>query len=145
MNGEHEAFHILDCIPYYENNCSIPINTPRKKKYKEKAEGGIYLELLLFNKTMDSITLDEVLFILNEDNYNKSLIDFKTDFENKNYNDLIVKGTFSKFNDFLNINEMTRSELENSYITFKRNPNSDSIYDSYIVNYLENDVVGKLD
>ena len=47
---EHEVFHLLDCIPYYENNCSISKNTPRKRYYDGKKEGGEYLELLLFDK-----------------------------------------------------------------------------------------------
>lgn len=144
LNGEHEIFHLLNCIPYYENNCSISINTPRKKNV-EMAEGGNYLELLLFNKTFDSINLGEALFILNEENYDKSLIEFKTAFESKNYNDLTIKGVFEKFNNYLNISNISNEELNNSYINQKSSNNSNLVFDSYIINYLENDVVGILD
>ena len=139
---EHEIFHILDCIPYYENNCSISINTPRKEQYKGKSEGGNYLELLLFNKLFSSITLGEALFLLNENNYDKTLIDFKTDFQIKKKEDLEVNGVFSEFKDYLDLNSLTNEELNNSLINPK-STNSVSVLDSYIVTYLKNDVVGK--
>ena len=142
LDEEHEIFHLLDCLPYYENNCSISIDTPRKREYDGKVEGGNYLELLLFNKIINSINLGEALFLLNEENYDKSLTDFKNDFENKNYKDLIIKGVFSRFNDYLDIQSIPLDELNNSYINQKLN-NSNSIFDSFIVNYLENDVAGK--
>ena len=41
---EHEIFHLLNCIPFYETNCAISINTPRKKNYTGRSEGGEYLE-----------------------------------------------------------------------------------------------------
>ena len=116
---------------------------PPRKKYLDFKEGGYYLELLLFNKKLDSITLAEALFILNEDNYDKSLIDFKIDFEKKSNNDLIIKGVFSKFNEYLNINSINPEELNNSFINQKTLDSSASIFDSYIINYLQNDVAGK--
>ena len=142
VNDEHEVFHLLDCLPYYENNCSISIETPRKIDYKEK-EGGFYLELLLFDKKIHKITLDEALFILNEENYKKSLFEFKKDFENKNQKDLVIKGVFSKFNDYLDIKSMSNEEFNNSYIDQKAIDGSYSVLDSYIVNYIDNDVAGK--
>ena len=29
--AQHKIFNLFTCIPYYENNCSISINTPRKR------------------------------------------------------------------------------------------------------------------
>ena len=49
---------------------------------------------------------------------------------------------FSRFNDYLDIQSIPLDELNNSYINQKLN-NSNSIFDSFIVNYLENDVAGK--
>ena len=144
LNGEHEAFHILNCIPYYENNCSILMETPRKNEITEKdTEGGLFLELLLFNKIIEYITLADALFILNEDNYKKSLSDFKNTFEKKNYDDLIIKGVFSKFNDYLDIKSMSIDELNNSYINQKLVGNTHSLLNSYIITYLNNDTVGR--
>ena len=142
VNGEYESFHILSCLPHYENNCSISINTPRNKDFEE-VESGHYFEFLLFNKIIESITLGEALFILNEDNYKKSLIDFKTDFENKNIKDLVIKGVFSDFNKYLDLDSITFDELNKTFIENKAVYNSASVLDSYIENYLEDDVIGK--
>ena len=141
--GEHEVFHLLNCIPYYENNCTVSINTPRKKNYDGKEEGGIYLELLLFGKIINKINLGDALFLLNENNYDKSLSDFITSFKNTNRQDLIINGIFKDFNNYFNIQEISDEELNNTLIEQKSNYYSDSIFDSYIENYLENDVVGK--
>ena len=97
--GEHEIFHILNCTDYYESNCSTSIETPRKKNYDGKNESGEYLELLLFNNVINNLNLFEVLYILNESNYDKSLIEFRTDFENLKLgdienDDIIIKGIF---------------------------------------------------
>ena len=107
LNSEHEVFHLSNGIPYYKNNCSVSIKTPKKQKFDGKKEGGNYFELLLFDKTFDSMNLREALFILNEENYDKSLTEFKKDFENINNNYLKIKGIFSGFNDYLKIADKT--------------------------------------
>ena len=33
MTGQHEIFHLFDCVAYYENNCSASIKSPRKRNY----------------------------------------------------------------------------------------------------------------
>ena len=107
---EHEIFYLFNCIGYYESNCSISIDTPRKKNYDEENECGIYLELLLFNNKINLLNLAEVLYILNEENYDKSLIDFRTDFEQLNSNDIktddiTIKGIFSDYNNSVDFND----------------------------------------
>ena len=121
FNEEHEIFHLINCIPYYENNCLISINTPRKEKYEGESEGGIYLELLLFNKEIKSITLADALFLLNEKNYDRSLYDFIDSFENKKHEDLIIEGVFNDFNNYFDVKQMTIEELSNYYIRQKSN------------------------
>ena len=83
------------------------------------------------------------MFLLNEDNYDKSLSDFITSFKNKNRQDLIINGIFQDFNNYFNIQEISDKELNNTLIEQKSNYYSNSVFDSYIENYLENDVVGK--
>ena len=146
LTEEHEIFHILNSIPYYENNCSISINTPRKNNYtyNGKEEGGIYLELLLFTKEIIKITLGDALFILNEDNYDKSLPEFIDCFQKKNKDDLIIKGVFSYFNDYFEISEISDAYFDKNLIKIKSNKNSDILSDYYIVKELKNDVAGKL-
>ena len=146
VTEEHEIFHILDCIPYYENNCSISIDTPRKDKFEGKAEGGYYLELLLFNKIMDSITLLQALFILNEENYDLSLSEFVTRFKSIGKKELEfkeIKGTFNEFNQYLNTKEITTDKLNNTIIELKYSHDPNSILNSYIFRPLENDVAGR--
>ena len=152
LNEEHEIFHLINCIPYYENNFSISINTPRKRIYevenneedRDESEGGIYLELLLFNREIHSISLADALFLLNEKNYDKSLCDFLTSFETKNKDDLIINGVFEDFNQLINLDIVTIEEINNYYIEQKSSTILKSIFDSYIVNNLKNDIVGKL-
>ena len=141
---ENEIFHLLNCIPYYENNCSISIDTPRKNNYTNKEDGGIYLELLLSSKEMKSITLGDALFILNEKNYDKSLPDFIDYFKKKNKKDLIIEGIFSYFNNYINLNEISDEELNNDLKILKSNNNLDILSEFRIIRELKNDVVGKL-
>ena len=117
---EHEVFHLLDCMPYYENNCAISINTPRKRYYDGQAEGGEYLELLLFDKTFNEIYLNEALFILNEANYEKPLIQFKEDFKKLNPKDLKIQGVFSYFNDDLEKIEEDSLNFNDIYVNLKK-------------------------
>ena len=141
---ENEIFHLLNCIPYYENNCSISIDTPRKNNYTNKEDEEIYLELLLFSKVIKSITLGDALFILNEKNYDKSLPDFIDCFKKKNKKDLIIEGIFSYFNNYINLNEISDEELNNDLKILKSNNNSDILSEFRIIRELKNDVVGKL-
>ena len=141
LTEEHEIFNILNSIPYYENNCAVSMDT---YAYIDKEEGGIYLDLLLFNKEILKITLSDALFILNEDNYDKSLSEFIECFQKKNKNDLIIKGVCSYFNNYIELNEISNDDLENNFIKLKSNKNSDVLSDYYIVKELKNDVAGKL-
>ena len=113
---EHEIFHLLDCLPHYENNCSLSIKTPRKKNYKGEAEGGLYLEYLLFNRVLKDINLGEILYILNEENYGKSLNDFRIGFQKLDKKDLEIKGIFSGYNKHINLNTISISTLKNTII-----------------------------
>ena len=136
---EHEIFHLLGCLPYYENICSLSITTPRKKHYEGKAEGWLYLEYLLFNRELKEINLGEALYILNKSNYDKLLSDFKEGFKKIHKKDLKIKGIFSKFNEYIDFNSITPSKLENSYIKIK----SLNKENSYNIKYkLNNDVFG---
>ena len=114
--GEHEIFHILNCTDYYESNCSTSIETPQKKNYDGRNESGEYLELLLFNNIIKNLNLAEVLYILNESNYDKSLIEFRTDFEKLKLgdienDDIIIKGIFKDYNISLNCNNTPLTEI----------------------------------
>ena len=136
---EHEIFQLLHCLPHYENNCLLSIKTPRKKNFLGQAEGGIYLEYLLFNKVLQQINLEEILYILNEKNYEKSLIDFREGFEKLEKKDLIIEGIFSYYNSYIDLSKIEQSKLKNTFIII----NNSSIIFPYSVNIkLKNDVFG---
>ena len=97
----HEFNHNLYNILYFHENGSIPLDTPRRGDGSEK-EGGIDLELLLFGKKINTLSLKEALYILNEENYNKNIFQFKEDFKklyfpNENKEDYKIKGVFHQY------------------------------------------------
>ena len=65
------------------------------------------MELLLFGRILENISLKEALYILNEDNYKKNIFQFKEDFEKLNHleekkEDYKVTGEFEDYyNDLL--------------------------------------------
>jgi len=138
--GEHEIFHLFNCIPYYENNCSLSIKTPRKKYFNE-CEGGRYLEYLLYDKPLNEINMAQALYILNESNYDKTLIEFKIGFENLDIKDLNIKGIFSGYNSLISLDQSNKFILENISIVHKTS--SSNIPSTCI--RLKKDVIGNLE
>ena len=144
LTEEHEIFHLLDCIPYYENNCAISRNTPRKRYYDGKKEGGEYLELLLFDKIFFELHLDEVFYILDENNYDKTLIEFKEDFKNLDSKNLKIHGEFDKFNDLLDKNESSSIKFQFNEVLINLKETNLKMSDFKIKFYLDNDVAGRI-
>ena len=96
-----ELNHNLYNMFYYHKNGIIPLNFPRKDGEDEREEGR-EIEFLLFGMKVNKINMKEALYILNEENYNKSIIKFKEDFQKlnsqeENINDLIIKGEFQEY------------------------------------------------
>ena len=95
---------------YHQENGNIPLKTPRNKNLLIK-EGSRSMEKLLFGKIIESINIIEALYILDENNYNKDIYQFKKDFEN--LTEIKVKkehftiiGEFSEFNSIYKDNEL---------------------------------------
>ena len=95
---------------YHQENGNIPLKTPRNKNLLIK-EGSRAMEKLLFGKIIESINIIEALYILDENNYNKDIYQFKKDFEN--LTEIKVKkehftiiGEFSEFNSIYKDNEL---------------------------------------
>ena len=76
----HELNHNFHYMYYYHKNGSIPLKTLKKHSLDER-EGGKEMELLLFGRVINSLSLKEALYILNENNYKKNIFQFKEDFE----------------------------------------------------------------
>ena len=66
----HEINHEFYNILFLLSKGFYPIETPRKKKLAER-ESGKNLEMLLFNRRVTKMTIQESMYILNEKNYEK--------------------------------------------------------------------------
>ena len=130
------AFHIIKTIVQFQLEL-------QKKNYKEKREGGRYLELLLFNDVLETVNLAQILYVLNESNYDKTLEDFKLGFENLDVKDLIIEGIFKECSKYIIYdNKKSKSELTNLLINHKK---SAKYSIPSIVISLKNDVIGNRD
>ena len=93
----HEYGHAINAVISFKENKLEFTGTPRKKYLKLK-EGGYYLEMALFGKVIKNLSLSEALYILNENNYSKSLEEFREGFIKLSYQDLVIDGQFSNMN-----------------------------------------------
>ena len=92
----HELSHnFYSYILEYYNYANLSFESPRRE-FLDIREGGLYVELILFGRNVNKINLEEVLFLLNEDNYNKDLKSFQRDFVNLHENKEI-NGAFKYF------------------------------------------------
>ena len=95
----HEFGHTISAVLSYINNKGNLISTQRKKKLKFN-EGGYYVEMALFGKIIKTLTYEEALYILNLNNYKKSLDEFRNGFEFLKEESLRINGPFENLNIF---------------------------------------------
>jgi len=101
--GIHEINHDMYNIYYYHSNGIISLKTPRKTiNGFSLRESGREIEILLFGKQVTEINIKQVLYLLNEKNYEKGIIDFKKGFNELKDSDLDIQGEFSDFNKIKN-------------------------------------------
>lgn len=136
--GNHEIGHNFTNFKFYMENCKISMKSPRKKTLKF-IEGGYYLDLALFGKILEKINLEQILYILNEKNYEKTYLDFQFGFNNIKKEDLIIKGVFEEMcgNISKNLNDDFRKKAELVYISL----NPSSIEKAKIYCGIKNDVL----
>ena len=97
--GIHEINHDMYNIYYYHSNGTISLKTPRKIiNGKDLRESGREIEILLFGDKLYSINIKQVLYLVNEKNYDKGIIEFRKGFKELNDEDLNIIGIFSDFN-----------------------------------------------
>ena len=135
----HELNHNFYNMFYYHKNGIIPLNTPRKDGQK-KREGGREMEILLFGRKVHKLNLKEALYILNEENYKKSIIKFKKifqklNFKKENINDIINK---EEFKNYVLPDDVLKEKSKLIYIQLEQ----DSDY-PYINTSDDNDVLGR--
>ena len=117
--GNHEIGHNFTNVKFYNENCKISISTPRKKTLNF-VEGGYYVDLALYGQILDQINFSQALYILNEENYKKTYLDFQFGFNNINIDDLKITGVFKKYcEDIDNIlDKKFKKSSESIFLTF---------------------------
>ena len=94
----HENNHNMYNIFYYHSNFSIPLKTPRKYQTGKLGESGREFEIILFGDKVKSLNIKQIMYILNEENFEKGVLEFREGFNSLN-KDLEIKGEFSYFNE----------------------------------------------
>ena len=85
VTNEHEIlrhFNIRLQKILLEKNIKSPISTNSKNLKKRNEESGEYIEQLLYGKVITHLTYNQMLFILDEENYNCSCDEFRNKFVN---------------------------------------------------------------
>ena len=143
--NSHEMNQNFDILLVLHLNGLNTVKTPRKKNI-EKAESSKNMERLLFNRCLYRMNLAECLYLLNENNYCKTLEEFREGFNEIKVQDLKIgkEGIFSDFNEFFQIkdyNLLLNEAIMISYDTDEHNDNF--LKDSFIDNIgVDNDVLG---
>ena len=137
----HEFGDFINAVISFMEN-KMKFNDKPKKRLLKFKEGGHFMELILFGKGINQLSYEEVLYILNEDNYKKSLEDFRKGFSRLNDKDLTINGPFKDFNI---LEDSISDEIKkNSFIKVKNNYNiNDILKNAKITIPLVNDVVGR--
>ena len=136
----HEMNHLLYDLLFLQSNGINEVETPRKNNI-EISESGKNLERLLFKRVLYRMTLPECMFILNENNYNKSLEDFREDFNEINNcpSKIIENGIFSKFNSIYEIKDCNSLFL-NAIMVSDDNYEEDEIkFENFFIDDIEDD------
>ena len=138
----HEIGHCFVLINFYMENARISIDTPRKKLIDDNdAEGGNYIEYALYGRTLETINIEQALYLLNEKNYDKSFLEFQEGFNNIKKEDIEIQGVFKDIFNNINIDDLesNKNNIKNRYIPL----NKKNISEKVIVKNVKNDVIGK--
>ena len=95
----HEISHDMYNIYYYHSNGTISLKAPRKVIDGENLrETGEEIEILLFGENITSINIKQVMYLLNEQNFSKGILEFRNGFKELKSEELGIEGEFSGFN-----------------------------------------------
>ena len=136
----HEMNHLFYDLLFLQSNGINEVETPRKYNI-EISESGKNLERLLFKRVLYRMTLPECIYILNEENYNKSLKDFRDDFNEINSYPLkiVENGIFSKFNSIYEIKNC-KSLFANAIMVSDDNQDDGEIrFENFFIDEIEDD------
>lgn len=83
--------------------------------------------------------MEQALYILNENNYNKTYLEFQEGFNNIKKEDLILEGVFKEMFKDIKLEEIDTNEKKNLYLPL----NPIKLKEKIIVRSLKNDVIGR--
>ena len=138
----HEIGHIFVLVNFFMENARISIETPRKKSLEDDdSEGGYYIEYALYGRLLETINIEQALYLLNEKNYDKSFLEFQEGFNNIKSEDLKLEGIFKDYFKDFNSKESNhnKNNNKNPYIAI----NKKNIPEKLILYKIKNDVIGK--
>ena len=124
----HEFNHYIYSYILHSNNyMNLLFDSPRKEELILN-EGGLLMELILFGDEINDINLEQTIYILDEENYDKTEKQFQKEYINiKNEKELYING---KYYSSFNINLLNQKDFQKKRnITIKtkmKNPNSES-------------------
>ena len=136
----HEMNHLFYDLLFLQSNGINEVETPKIYNI-EISDNGKNLERLLFKRVLYRMTLPECMYILNEENYNKSLKDFRDDFNEINSYPLkiVENGIFSKFNSIYEIKNC-KSLFANAIMVSDDNQDDGEIrFENFFIDEIEDD------
>ena len=111
--------YIYSYILHSNNYQDILLDSSIKKEYKIN-DSDIIIELIIFGKEIDKITLEEALYILTESNYDKNIQQFQKEFINLSHSS---KDNILVTSKYFNINNIPKEKdfnnFKNSFIKVK--------------------------
>ena len=139
----HELNHLIYDYLYFTHNCMIPFSTPRNDNINIQ-EGGFLIELILFGRVIDKMNLKESIYILNKNNYKKSLSKFRDGFNFIDVQDLkIDDDNFKELNEIIINKKDYPKIMESIFIKAKQTKNNNNDDYFYIYSNLRGDIIGR--
>ena len=135
----HEMGHNFVNVYFFMSNSKKSIETPRKNLL-DMAEGGAYLEIALFGRILETINLNQALYLMNEKNYDRTYLEFQEGFNNLKDEDLKIDGIFKDLYKEIDLNDINSKIKKNLRLPLKKSNQENKLKISWM---LKNDVVGR--
>ena len=99
------------------------------------------VEYALYGRKLETINIQQALYLLNEKNYDKSFLEFQEGFNNITKDDITIDGIFKGMVKDINIDEIhsNKDNYKNPYIAL----NKKNILEKVIIYKIKDDVIGK--
>ena len=116
--SSHEIVYNFVNIYFYMENSRKSIQTPRKNNL-DISEERYFIEIALYGRKLETINLKQALYVLNENNYNKTYLEFQEGFNLLKEEDLTNNGIFKQLSEKIDLNNINLNNKVNSFISLK--------------------------